>query len=224
MTVEAPESQTFAPPPPPPLAPPSAVARGKRKLTRWAIPAAVAIIGLAIGAAIGSGVADPTASGEYKALATDLATTKAANTDLGSQLADTKSKLDSANITLSDAVVQLEAANEKLGDLQSKQKQVAEREAAVKEREDAVQKAEDTQAANTVTEGTWTVGVDISAGTYRLKAPADKAAMCYWSITRTGSNGDDIISNDIVTGGRPSVRLSKGQDFTTQDCGDWIRQ
>ena len=47
---------------------------------------------------------------------------------------------------------------------------------------------------------------------------------CYWSITRTGSNGDNIIANDIVAGGLPQVTLSRGQDFTTQGCGTWGRK
>ncbi|WP_377645662.1 hypothetical protein [Oryzobacter terrae] len=72
-----------------------------------------------------------------------------------------------------------------------------------------------------ITEGTWTVGTDIKAGTYKVIDTLE--GDCYWKISRTGSNGDDIISNDIPTGGRPQVVLKKGQDFQNRGCGDWKR-
>lgn len=71
----------------------------------------------------------------------------------------------------------------------------------------------------TIDEGVWTVGVDIPPGMYRVTAPVDDG--CYWSITKSGSNGDDIISNDIVSGGRPTVVLKRGQDFESDRCGTW---
>ncbi|HEY4753429.1 MAG TPA: hypothetical protein VIH37_09100, partial [Candidatus Limnocylindrales bacterium] len=71
-------------------------------------------------------------------------------------------------------------------------------------------------------EGMWTVGADIEPGTYRTKEPV--TTDCYWAIYRSGTNGDDIIQNDIVTGGTPRVTLSAGQDFNTQRCGDWVKQ
>lgn len=92
----------------------------------------------------------------------------------------------------------------------------------MKKREDAVTVAEKQKAANTVREGTWTVGVDIEPGTYRTDA--EVSSSCYWGIYRTGSNGSDIIDNDIVSGGRPTVTLSAGQDFKTTRCGAWTKQ
>lgn len=74
----------------------------------------------------------------------------------------------------------------------------------------------------TIEEGTWTVGVDVPAGTYRVQERITSGD-CYWSITKTGSNGDDIISNDIVSGGRPQVTLKKGQDFESNRCGTWVK-
>lgn len=70
-----------------------------------------------------------------------------------------------------------------------------------------------------ISDGTWVVGEDIAAGTYKVveAVPAD----CYWSITKSGTNGGDIIENDIPGGGKPKVTLKKGQDFTTRGCGDW---
>lgn len=73
----------------------------------------------------------------------------------------------------------------------------------------------------TVEDGVWTVGVDIPVGTYKVIEPIKGDELCYWSITRTGTNGNDIVSNDLPSGGRPQVVLKKGQDFSTQGCGTW---
>jgi hypothetical protein len=95
-------------------------------------------------------------------------------------------------------------------------------EAAVKKREDAITGAEKAKAANTIGDGTWTVGSDIEPGTYR--AAAAVGSTCYWGIYRSGSNGGDIIENDIPGGGRPVVTLSPGQDFNSTRCGKWEKQ
>jgi hypothetical protein len=80
-----------------------------------------------------------------------------------------------------------------------------------------------TQAPSPVIEdGQWEVGVDVSAGTYKVTATVDPGAMCYWKITQTGKP-DNIIGNDIVKGGKPTVTVKRGQDFTTEDCGTWER-
>lgn len=68
-------------------------------------------------------------------------------------------------------------------------------------------------------EGTWTVGVDVDPGKYRTVAAVSDG--CYWEITKAGTNGADIIANDNVTGGRPTVTLKKGQEFKNQGCGDF---
>jgi hypothetical protein len=74
----------------------------------------------------------------------------------------------------------------------------------------------------TIEEGVWHVGEDIPAGTYR----ADESVSgmdCYWKKA-SDSEGDNIIANDLPTGGRPQVTLRKGQWFTTQDCGTWTKR
>jgi hypothetical protein len=73
--------------------------------------------------------------------------------------------------------------------------------------------------ANTITDGTWTVAEDFPAGTYKTTG---SGADCYWSITKSGSNGDDIINNHIG-GGNLRVTLKKGQDFETDRCGTWTK-
>jgi len=74
-----------------------------------------------------------------------------------------------------------------------------------------------------VSDGVYTVGVDIPAGTYRVTAVLGADAFCYWEITKTGSNGQSIVANDIPSGGRPSVTLKQGEDFNTDGCGTWAR-
>ena len=72
-----------------------------------------------------------------------------------------------------------------------------------------------------IEEGVWTVGSDIAPGKYRtIDAVSDG---CYWKISTSGTNGDDIVSNDNPSGGHPVVTLRKGQDFQTQDCGSWAK-
>lgn len=73
--------------------------------------------------------------------------------------------------------------------------------------------------ATTITDGTWTVGEDIAAGTYKTTGSDSN---CYWSITKTGSNGQDIINNHIG-GGNLRVTLKVGQDFESARCGTWTK-
>lgn len=65
------------------------------------------------------------------------------------------------------------------------------------------------------------MGVDIEPGTYRTVEAV--TSMCYWAILRTGSNGADIMQNDLPKGGFPSVTLKAGQDFENS-CGVWAKQ
>ena len=76
-------------------------------------------------------------------------------------------------------------------------------------------------APPSVEDGVWTVGTDMPAGRYRTTANVQSG--CYWAITKTGTNGQDIIANGLPSGGRPSVTLKVGQDFETQDCGKWSK-
>lgn len=72
----------------------------------------------------------------------------------------------------------------------------------------------------TIQDGTWTIGTDKPAGVYRSSGPEE---FCYWAILKTGSNGNDIIANDLPRGGHPQVTLKKGQDFETDNCGTWTK-
>ena len=78
-------------------------------------------------------------------------------------------------------------------------------------------------ATPTITDGTWTVGEDIPAGTYKPQNPIDPDALCYWAIYKSGTNQENIIQNDLGGGGLPKVTLKVGQDFETNRCGTWVK-
>lgn len=67
------------------------------------------------------------------------------------------------------------------------------------------------------------VGTDVPAGTYRATTKVDPEDGCYWEKSKD-AEGDDIIDNANVSGGRPQVTLKKGQWFTSEDCPDWTKQ
>lgn len=73
-----------------------------------------------------------------------------------------------------------------------------------------------------VSDGTWVVGEDIPAGTYKTGATVD--GDCYWSINKSGTNGQTIIQNAFPGGGRPVVNLRRGQDFHSARCGVWVKR
>lgn len=130
------------------------------------------------------------------------------------QQRDTYKARDDQIQTREDALKQREAR------IQAGEGAVKQREDAVKLREDAATQTEKVQAQNTIHEGNWAVGVDIQPGTYRTKDAV--SGDCYWEID-SDANGKNIVANDIVSGGRPTVTLSNGQYFTTKRCGDWAK-
>lgn len=73
-----------------------------------------------------------------------------------------------------------------------------------------------------VEDGIYVVGQDMQPGTYRVTAAV--VDRCYWALTKTGSNGADIIQNDLPAGGFPQVTVKVGQDFTTKRCGTWVKK
>jgi hypothetical protein len=71
-----------------------------------------------------------------------------------------------------------------------------------------------------ISDGTWEIGVDAQPGKYKTRVT--HGANCYWQIAKAaGSDLDDILSNDNVSGGPAVVVLKKGRFFQTEDCGTW---
>jgi hypothetical protein len=180
---------------------------------RWAMPtvaltAAVAI-GSAAGVAIGLAAADPTSSEEYQAVERRAETAEARNDSLASEVAVAEDNARGAAEPAEAEIAEQEAA-------------LAQREADVTAREDAVAATEQRIADTSITQGIWTVGVDIEPGTYRTAEPV--IGDCYWGVYTSGTNGSDIVDNDIPSGGFPTVTLSVGQDFENNGCGTFVKQ
>ncbi|SNS38818.1 hypothetical protein SAMN04488107_2345 [Geodermatophilus saharensis] len=177
------------------------------------LPAAVgtggAVLGLVLGVLIAVAALDPTHSDEYRSLQDQMA---AEQSGAAAAQEQTRSEAEAAQATASSAAA---SASRYAAE-------IAQREAAVGAREQAVTAVEQQVAATSIDEGTWTVGRDVEPGTYRTAEAV--TGDCYWGIYRSGSNGDDIIENDIVSGGFPTVTLSEGQDFKNNGCGTFIKQ
>ncbi|RAN76135.1 hypothetical protein B5P43_24375 [Bacillus sp. SRB_336] len=214
-----------SPVPPAPAVPPAKGGPAKKGATRrpWKLKAlaggAAAVVLLGAGTWFGSTLPDPTASDAYVQLAQGkagvdeaLSNSRAAYRKLDGEYATQQSQIKGRE----DAVSERESA------VGAAEKKVGEAEAGVKKREDAVTGAEAKKAKNSVGDGTWTVGRSIDPGTY--VTTADVSSTCYWGIYASGSNGSDIIENDLPGGGRPSVTISAGQDFKTSQCGTWTKQ
>lgn len=217
------------PPPPPPYVPsPPPAKPWWEMLLRWRIPAVAAAVGLAVGAAVAGGIAEGVTIPKWQSETASLASARddaeaqvAGLTDerdrLKSQLATTEDRATKAE----EAAVQERAAlDARSAELDARAAELEAAEKAVAEREVAVTKTEETIEASKIREGTWTVGRDIKPGTYVVESPV--VGSCYWGIYRSGTNGDEILQNDFIMGGRPSVTLKEGQDFTTQGCGTWV--
>lgn len=227
---EALPARVITPPPPPSSSPAETmpeVKTGKRgkgiSLSRaprpgktkgshsWLVVAGVVLL---VGGSVAGGylLADPTRSQEYGALAAETSVLQSKLNDSTAEYTKLKGNYDK----LSTGVYQREKT------VGEREAQVEKAEAALKERETAVTGAEQLKAANTVGDGTWTVGTTVAPGTYI--SAAEVGSSCYWGIYRSGSNGSDIIDNDLPGGGRPTVTLSEGQDFKSSRCGNWEKQ
>ena len=163
------------------------------------------LLAFAFGFGIGATAqADPTESAEFIEMHASL-------TEAEDRADTAESELDRAEQGAAEIQASYDELVANVQDIETREADVAAREAAATE-------AEAEAEANSVTEGVWVVGVDIKPGTYRAQGVSSD---CYWSITTTGSNGGDIIDNDIPGGGNPQVTLEEGQDFETSRCGDW---
>jgi hypothetical protein len=70
--------------------------------------------------------------------------------------------------------------------------------------------------------GTYTVGKQIAPGIYRSKSTITGSGLCYWSISTSGSNGNDILQNDNSPGGVITLNLQSGQDIENS-CGNFVK-
>jgi hypothetical protein len=181
---------------------------------RWGVPVGALVLGALLGAAVGFlvGHADPRQSEEYRALQGELAGAQERAGVAEQQAREAEEKSDNV----------ADSYRRSAERLKEQEAELAAREEKLAAREEAVAAVEKRVAETSIGEGVWTVGVDVEPGTYRVAEPL--AGECYWKITASGTNGADIVENDIPTGGRPTVTLRKGQDFTNNGCGTFVRQ
>jgi hypothetical protein len=71
-------------------------------------------------------------------------------------------------------------------------------------------------------DGTYIVGTDVAAGTWRSTG----GDLCYWArLSGFGGTLNDIVANDNAHGG-PAIVTIAGSDigFATSGCGSWSRR
>jgi WD40 repeat protein len=75
-----------------------------------------------------------------------------------------------------------------------------------------------TDSKTSFSDGTFIVGTDIAAGTYR----ADGGDGCYWArLSGFTGDMDDVIANDIPTGSAIVTIKASDKGFSTSGCGTW---
>ena len=186
----------------------------------WLGIGAASVIGVfAGGIFLGMAMVDPSESDEFKTLSNT-------NVDLMADLDQVKDDFSALEDGISDRETEVKKRSEELdrrsSELDKRDQELALLDEEIVEREKAVGQIEIEQAENSISNGIWTVGDDIKAGTYRTKEAV--GSNCYWAVLVTGTNGGDIVNNGIPGGGRPTVTLKNGQDFESARCGTWIKQ
>jgi hypothetical protein len=76
--------------------------------------------------------------------------------------------------------------------------------------------------SDAIREGTFIVGKDIKAGTYKTDVP-ETSTGCYWERAKDSTgNGSSTIANDnLSAGAHGTVTIKNGETFKTDDCGTW---
>ena len=78
---------------------------------------------------------------------------------------------------------------------------------------------EDEDSGDTFGDGTWMVGEDIKAGTYRTKGDPDG---CYWArLSGTSGEFTDLIANGNPTGPTTVTISATDVAFETRGCAAW---
>lgn len=207
----------------PSLTPEEPVRKDKSK--NWLVPVIVGVLALGIGGGGGFFLgSDADAVAEVETLTKTNkeldGKLKAANTEietLQNGMTDEQADLESQK---ADLLEQQEALETAQAELKTQQQEF---EDAKKKNEAEAPAPEEKENTVVITEGRWTVGDDIDPGTYKSTSPVE-VDNCYWAITKTGSNGDDIVSNDFGVKGNLTVVLKEGQDFESTSCGTWTKQ
>ncbi|MBB5790741.1 hypothetical protein [Jiangella mangrovi] len=180
----------------------------------------IGLLLLAAAFAAGWGVREGRASDQQAAMEAEAAELVADGRQAEARADQLETDLGETQVQRDDLKRRLDEAEQANTDLEERSAALDQRESELDQRQTAIEETEAGIEANTVTDGVWTVGVDIAPGTYRATDVSDS---CYWAILRTGTNGDDIVSNDLPSGGNPQVTVEEGHDFETVRCGEWVK-
>lgn len=180
---------------------------------------------LAVGIVLGVGVASvgqvkPTETAEYQALASKQKLTL-------EEVAQNQNTVDSLNEQLADRDADISSLEDKNQKLAASQEKVTKDAAAVKKaqkavaaRERAVSSTEAAVKANQFEDGTYQVGSDIQAGTYK----ADPGGSCYWARLRDLTGGaNSILANGLPSGPTLVTILPSDTAFESDGCGTWTK-
>lgn len=207
-----------------PIAPeptPNTPAQPKPK-KHWKAPTVAAAIALFAG--IGMGGTGGVSQADYDAAQANLASVTSERDTASARVEELTANAEVEAAKLKEAQEAAELAKADVenakADIEKERSSLEEQQLALEKREKAVSGEEKKAKENTFGPGRWVVGEDIKAGTYKTTEPVT-SDRCYWAITRSGSNGDDIHSNDFGTQGNHTVTLKKGQDFESTECGSW---
>lgn len=76
----------------------------------------------------------------------------------------------------------------------------------------------------TVSQGSYLVGTDIPAGTYRTPGPAaSDTPLCYWARAKDSSGTRGSILANGTPKGPAHVTLNTGETFATNGCQHWTK-
>ncbi|MFH8569390.1 hypothetical protein [Streptomyces sp. NPDC017993] len=74
----------------------------------------------------------------------------------------------------------------------------------------------------TISQGSYLVGKDVDAGTYRTGGPSDSdIPLCYWARNKDSSGELDSIIANGTPQGPARVTINKGEIFETNGCEEW---
>lgn len=234
VTEATPESPAPASPPTPPAEDASGADRLRATISRrpLASGAVCLAIGMVLAAAITAAITVPQISS-----ATDE------RDNISAELANTEASLDQAHSArdhaqqvaarirgqrdqiIGDARARAskltDAAREKLGgindQIQEAQAKLTSTQSELDDVTASLQQAQATKQMSTFKDGTWSVGDDVLAGTYRSTAGGN----CYWEVLKSPSSGalNNIVDNGF--GPNATITVSTGQWLHVEDCGTW---
>ena len=203
----------------------------------WLVAVGTAVLALTLGVFLGMRAADATKSPEYRAQGEKLATTESKLAFAEAALGDARESQADAEDSATDAADKLATFQGQLAhrkdvlrkredDLKKRRADLDDREARLDkkaenlaEREKDVTEAEELLAVTTVPGGgTYEVGADIEAGSYR--SPGKRG--CHYSVYGDAEGKDVLL--DKTTAGSASVSLRAGTRFVTRGCAEWTRQ